>query len=145
VLRALSFLPPLEALQQIPETFLEQLRLKYGDDCSKAASILRLNRLHWQTNESSDIVRDALALEKDYPEHMLRLFDYIDSAGKSGPHLEAFLAELVNQTPPVLEPGLVKRAMDLLVKLVERRPATTELPDPAIRQSGAPMTGMIRS
>ena len=135
VLRALSFLPPLDALQQIPETFLEQLRLK-SEPFSKAASSLRLNSLRWKACESAEVVREGLALEEDYPEHMWHLLEFIESGGKSGPHLEAFLVELIKQRPRNFGPELPKRATELLVKLVERRLAISRLPDPAIRQAG---------
>jgi hypothetical protein len=135
VLRALSFLPPLDALQEIPGTFLEQLRLK-SEPSSKAASSLRLNSLRWKACEAAEVVREALALKEEYPGHMWPLFEFIDSGGKSGPDLEAFLVELIKQRPLDFGPELPKRATELLVKLVERRPAISTLPDPAIRQAG---------
>lgn len=135
VLRALSFLPPVDALQEIPETLLEQLRLK-SEAFSKAAASLRLNSLRWKACESAEIVREALGLAKDYPNHMWDLLEFIDSGGKRGPHLEAFLVELIKRRPLDFGPELPKRATELLVKLVERRPAISTLPDPAIRQAG---------
>jgi hypothetical protein len=134
LLRAISFLPPLEAMQGISETFLEQLRL-IDEKFAKAASILRLNALRWTASEAAEVVREALALRRDYPNHFKLLLSFMESGGKSGPHLEAFLVEMLKQRPLDLEPELVTRAADLLVKLVERRPATTKLPDPAIHQA----------
>ena len=126
------FLPPLEALQQIPDPFIEQLCSK-GEPFAKAASSLRLTSLRWQAGDSAEVVREALALKEDYPDQLEQLFDFIDSGGKSGPHLEAFLVELIKQHPLDFQPELLKQATELLVKLVERRPAISSLPDPAIR------------
>ncbi len=133
VLRAISFLPPLDAMRQIPTTFLEQLRLK-GEAYSKAATSLKINSLRWEVCESTEVVREALSIKENYPDHLWQLFTFIDSKGKSGPHLEGFLVELIKHCSFDLDLEQLNRANELLVKLVERRPAISQLPDPAIRQ-----------
>lgn len=130
VLCALSFLPPLN-IQEIPETLIQQLRFR-GEDFSKVASVLRLSSLRWRENEAKDIVRESQELEKDFPNFLSELFDFIESSGKSGSHLEAFLVELLKQPLINLDSRMLNRATSLLVKLVERRPAIDTLPDPGM-------------
>lgn len=132
VLRAISFLAPLDALRGIPETLLEQLRTR-GETFSRAASSLKINSLRWEACDAAEVVREALALKEEYPGHLDRLLEFIESGGKSGPHLEAFLVELIKQAPADFRSGMLERATALLVKLVERRPALSTLPDPAER------------
>ncbi|MBF0546699.1 MAG: hypothetical protein HQM08_19790 [Candidatus Riflebacteria bacterium] len=135
VLRSLSFLPPSESLQQIPETFLVQLPKK-GETYAKASTALKLSTLRWKTEESADIVRKAFVIKEDYPKHLRNLLEFIDTRRKSEPHLEAFLMELIKQPTFYDNPDLIKQASGLLVKLVERRPTSCQLPDPtAIRPS----------
>ena len=51
--------------------------------------------------------------------------------GKNGEQLEMFLVELMNQA---VQPSTIgTQSCSLLAKLVERRPALTMLPDPAVR------------
>jgi hypothetical protein len=121
VLRAISFLPPLNALQRIPQIFIEELYRK-GGEYSKAATVLQLNRLQWNERETTDLVGKALALRKDYPTHLERLIDFVESTGISGPHLEAFFIELLKQPHTSLDARIFNRATSILVKLVERRP-----------------------
>ena len=132
VLRALSFLPPLDALQNIPELILQQLRSK-GDGYSKAAACLKINSLQWKDCDAAKVAEDELALKKDYPDHLNTLFDFIETTGKSGSHLEAFLFELITKECADLTTKVRERATGLIVKLVERRPAISTLPDPAVR------------
>jgi len=131
VLRAISFFPQCKAMQKIPEALLQQLQHR-GMDFSKAAFVLKLNCLRWNVNESAEAVNEALALIQDYPNHLKNLFDFIDSSGESGLHLEAFLVEFLKQPMADLDTQLLNIATSLLVKLVERRPAISSLPDPSI-------------
>ena len=130
VLRTLSFLPPLEAIGTIPKIQLERLRRK-GGDFAKAAAILAAQRLQWQPTEAADILRDALAVRDTYPKHIDQIMEFIDSSTKTGPRQEALLVEMLKH--PSLGAATLSRVSSLLVKLVERRPTLSVLPDPAVR------------
>jgi len=132
VLRALSFLPPLDALQGVPEALIERLRAR-GEVFGKAASSLRINSLRWDISDASHVLRESLAISQDHPKYLDQLIAFIESAGKRGPHLEAFLIELIKQDPSDFTPGLLEWGKFLLAKLVARRPAISTLQDPAER------------
>jgi hypothetical protein len=87
--------------------------------------------LRWNESEAGHLVTEALAAKSDYPELLNRLFGFIESGGKSGPHLEALFVEFIRQLPPELGAPTLRRATSILVKMVERRPALSTLPDPA--------------
>jgi len=119
-------------MRRIPQIFIEELYRK-GGDYSKAATVLQLNSLQWNERENTDLVGKALALREDYPMHLERLIDFVESTGSSGPHLEGFFVELLKQPHTSLDARIFNGATSVLVKLVERRPVTGTLPDPNIR------------
>jgi len=142
LLRAVSFLPPVDALQKIPDALLVELRGK-GGKFLKAAIVLQLNGLRWNESEVGHLVAEALAAKNDYPEHLDRLFDFIESGGKSGPHLEVLFVEFLRQLLPEQGARMLRRATAILVKLLERRPALNTLPDPAILGNQAAAAGVF--
>jgi hypothetical protein len=132
VLRCVSVLPPLDAIAKIPQDVLLRIAAA-GDDGKRIASKLTLDGLRWHNDESAMFARAALSLEADYSNHLEWLLDFMDSSTRRGPHLESFLIELLKIEAPEINAGLRSRASSLLVKLVDRRPAISELPDPEIK------------
>ena len=65
-----------------PETLPEQLCLQ-GGTFSKAAAIPRFNSLRWNVSEAADLLCHALALKKEYPDHLSQLLDFIDSGERA--------------------------------------------------------------
>lgn len=132
VLRALSFLPPLSAFAQIQVALLEALALK-GGAYSDAAVILKSASLRWSIEEAPELVRRITALSSVYPMHPTELLNFIESGGMTSPHLETFLVEVMKQATSARDAELLAHATSLLVKLVDRRPPLSTLPDPAAR------------
>ncbi|MEW6302320.1 MAG: hypothetical protein AB1705_02540, partial [Verrucomicrobiota bacterium] len=139
ILKVLSFLPPLDALQAIPESILDELTKK-SEQHAKAASALRISSLRWKPDDAPRIVQEEITLKDTNRYHLGHLLDFIETGIKSGRHLEAFLLECIKLDPPEFRPWLVERSIELLAKLVERRPATSEFPDPAVRISASRAT-----
>jgi hypothetical protein len=66
---------------------------------------------------------------------ILDLLNFIEACGKSGDHIEKFIVEVIKRDYKDIPPKIQKRAVELLEKVVERRHAIKELPDPVVRQA----------
>jgi hypothetical protein len=129
VLCALSYLPPLDAMRSIPQFLLDELT-KLSEAYCRAAIVLRLYGLQWNVEDSTEMLHKSLKVAAEHGDFLTRLFDFVDLFGKSGLQIEAFVVELLNQPSDTIGAQLRSRAAALLVKLVERRPAISLLPDP---------------
>lgn len=125
---AISCLPPLAFLRMMPTGYLRSCQLR-GGLYRQAASILRINSLQWEGVES-EIATEALLLSSEFPRLLEELFRFIDLQGLYGGDIEEVVVLLLQASCPALSVSLRHSGLRLLVKLVERRPAMTTIPDP---------------
>lgn len=130
VLVAMSYLPPRYFHQEIDGMFLDDLR-GIGGRYASAAAVLKAKSFRWKVDDAARIADESLSVHVDYPNHLDELLEYIESSGQFGGHLEHFLMALLRQDAEKLSMSQLSRVTELLVKLIERRPATSVLPDPA--------------
>ena len=129
VLCALSFLPPIPCREPLQEIDLVHMRT-LGPVYRWAADALELNSLHWNGQEAAELAIRALGEDSLRDESLTDLLDAVELRGKTGPQVENFLIELLRRD--ALPSNWPRRDIGrLLVKLVERRPSITHLPDPA--------------
>jgi hypothetical protein len=131
ILRAIASLPPSEGFDKIPEEALRRMRAA-DEESRRAALKLTLARLAWRDDESAELARAALEVGRTYPRSLEMLIEYIESTHRRGSHIETFVLELLGLDTPEVDQGLQSRLASLLVKLVDRRPAVNELPDPQV-------------
>ncbi|GAT32142.1 hypothetical protein TSACC_2539 [Terrimicrobium sacchariphilum] len=125
---AISCLPPLAFLRMMPTGYLQSCRLR-GGLYRRAASVLRINSLRWEGAEN-EIATEALQLSSKFPRLLEELFRFIDLQGLCGSDIEEVVVLLLQASCPALSVSLKHSGLRLLVKLVERRPAMTVIPDP---------------
>lgn len=129
VLGAISFLPPLPFSKELPAIMLEKCRC-HDELHRQAATALHINGLVWEKS-GVEVAADALDLQSRYPHHLEELLEFIDAQGVSSNDIEAFLIALIRAPESVPKLSSRGELMDLLVKIVERRPAIDSLPDPS--------------
>jgi hypothetical protein len=130
ILRAIASLPTIGVLDKIPEDVLRSMRAA-DEESRRAALKLTLARLAWRDEESFELARAALELRGIYPGSLEALIDRIESSDRRGSHIETFLVELLGFDTDI-DQGLRSKLASALVKLVDRRPAISELPDPQV-------------
>lgn len=134
VLGALSFLPPLSFVTEIPESSLS-FELQKNDTYKQVSIVFKSNSLIWNLEDADALAFDTLSLRKQYPYHLGELLEFMDAKGANGAHLEAFLLALTKKLSLKSDSSFLSQISSLLVKLVERRPAINSLPDPAAPKS----------
>jgi hypothetical protein len=137
ILRAVSYLPPFEGLGRVPEELLRGMRAA-SDDLRRAALKLKVDSVTWRDDESTELSRVAMELPSHQLGYLGDLAEFIESTDRRGSHIESFLVELLSLDSPTLNQPTRNMLASLLVKVVDRRPAVSELPDPQPKSVQAP-------
>jgi hypothetical protein len=130
VMSALSILPPSFAFRDLPQELIRKFQQNPAH--FQAATKLKINRMQWSDLEAIELVRDAINLD-DRVDTLEDFIEFIDSRDLTGTHFEAFLVELTKKLPKADPPGLLHAANSLLIKLLDRRPPVSSLPDTTIQ------------
>jgi hypothetical protein len=128
---ALSYVPPLPFLKRISEESLNTCRAVSAEH-RRAADVVSINRLDW-TAAPQDLADTILELDGHRPYFIGELLDYLDSAGVHSSSIEDVVLTLLDRSQSDLSAYDRRRLFELLVKLVDRRPPATTLPDPTVR------------
>lgn len=136
VLLALSAMPPLEGMRLLPESYLRDLE-REGGAYAVAAQILQLNLLRWAADDAKEIAATLLDIQTTEPHFFHNLCRFMEEGAKNGRPLENMLVELLAANQDTLSRDQIESAAGLLVRLVDRRPASIPLPDPACRKARA--------
>lgn len=139
IIRSISYLSPKLISPKVPVMLLDICSHK-GAQFKKAANVLKLYSLLWAREEALEQVHNAFDLLSEYPSLFFALYDFIDSEGLSGVNIEEFLILVLSSSRNELTVELVCKTRELLIKVVERRPALTKLPDPKISRSRVNIT-----
>jgi hypothetical protein len=129
IIRSISYLAPNLVIATIPMAMLQICSHK-GDSFKKAAKVLELYSLQWLEEDAAGLVDDVFALLDEYPSLFYAFYEFIDSEGWNGKNIEEFLIAVINSNRDLLTIKLIYQTRELLVKMVERRPALSKLPDP---------------
>ena len=130
VLPALALLPPIPSMTQV-EAGVIQHALRGSDALRHAGILINIGSVRWAEKEAEDIAKQVLELIETEPTWITDWIDHIDTAGLHGSNIEALLLALPKFASDSEQSHVERRFKPLLTKVVARRPAPTELPDPS--------------
>lgn len=133
VIRKLAALPPLPVAVSVPAHLLQSWEQR-GDDWAEPWRMLRLYAMNWSIDEAPRRAHEALDLRTTMPRQFDALLMAIDNRQLAGPEFEAFMSALLQEESPSAAADSTRHAA-ALVRLVERRPPPSTLPDPVRRAS----------
>lgn len=140
VVRKLAAMPPSLFAASLPAELLQAWE-RLGGDRQDVARVLRLYGLNWRLDDAAQRARDAGALHAAMPRQFEALLMAIDNRQLAGPEFEAFMFALMQSpspSPSPASPATTRRHAGALVRVVERRPPPSKLPDPT--HKGPPPT-----
>ncbi len=132
LIKAISKLPPQQAMNHISEYFLIQSKTD-NKALSVAKGFLLLYGLRWRILTPADAAATAYRYLDDYQVSVLQMLHFIDTQGLVGEDIENFtlsLLELIQSNYKMDYIRTKNSLSSLLTKLIERRPALSHLPDP---------------
>lgn len=130
ILPALALLPPMSCMKKVEPEVIKNALL--GQDSLRQAGILiNIGSARWLEEEAETVAKQVLELIVTEPQWIADWINYIDVGGLHGSNIEALLLSLL-QLGSESERGYIERKFrPLFSKVVSRRSAPTELPDPA--------------